>query len=225
MFNVCWVARLFMNDHVFSKIEREYLKGFQQSFLCTSDLRALMLTHRLSKESAAVKNRSLIQPQSFEGQWISKEDKQKFESLLIIHLWQKLAILKNPYTASPYSYIDVFAVLYVLHWDSGRESIECESAVGPNYEGLVLFSISSELMALGLMMISTNESRALEAKWVLAWGEWVWLAKSETKRKMDCNSVDSCLAAWCSVQFCSAVITVFHLFQTFWRECLIGYFR
>lgn len=47
---------------------------------------------------------------------------------------------------------------------SGRESTVCESAVGANYEGLVLFSITTELMALGLMMISTNERRALEAK-------------------------------------------------------------
>lgn len=43
-------------------------------------------------------------------------------------------------------------------------STKCEAAIGPNYKGLVLFSIITELMALGLMMISTNESRALDAK-------------------------------------------------------------
>lgn len=68
-----------------------------------------------------------------------------------------LAILNNPYTSS-YSDIDMCARFLV--WDQPQS----ESATGPNYEGLVLFSISTELMALGLMMISANESRALEAK-------------------------------------------------------------
>lgn len=54
-------------------------------------------------------------------------------------------------------------VLDFLCWRE-RASTECKSATGSNYEGLVLFSISTELMALGLMMMSTNESRALEAK-------------------------------------------------------------
>lgn len=43
-----------------------------------------MLTHKLSKESVAVKNRSVTQPQCFEGRRISEEDKQECE--LIIQL-------------------------------------------------------------------------------------------------------------------------------------------
>lgn len=75
-----------MHDDVFGQIEREYITGFRQTLLCSSELRALMLTHRLSKESVTVKNRSITQPQCFEGRWISEEDKQEFESMLIIQL-------------------------------------------------------------------------------------------------------------------------------------------
>lgn len=43
-------------------LEREYVTGFQQTLLCGSELGALMLTHKLSKGSVAVKNRSVTQP-------------------------------------------------------------------------------------------------------------------------------------------------------------------
>lgn len=105
---------------VFDQVEREYVTGFRQTLLCGSELGALMLTHKLSKESVAVKNRSVTQP-VFEGQWIPEEDKQE----LIIQLWWMLAILNNPYTASSFSDIDVCPGFLVLASD--RESIECVS--------------------------------------------------------------------------------------------------
>lgn len=60
----CLLFVCFLNDHVFVKIEREYVTGIQQTLLCGIKLGALKLTHKLSKEeSVAVKNRSVTQTQ------------------------------------------------------------------------------------------------------------------------------------------------------------------